>query len=136
MEEGEKMFLSNSVGKISNNWIKIKTFKGGQMTIPFEDILSIKYRLKRKVITATIWFIIGALCLWPLFYDPTNGKAYRGLYMTFLLGLGGLANLLGYFEIEIHTVNKIVRLEDVEFNKLKDGRAFIETLEKLILAKN
>jgi len=122
MEDKERVILKNSVGLITNHWIKITTSKGGRQVIKLEDILCIKHRFRRKIITAFVWLFVGLLCILLI----------EGLVIGIPLVIGGVAFFIGYIEIEIETTKKIVKLDDVEFNKLKDGRIFIKTLENLI----
>ncbi len=134
MKASVKTILTNSVGKITTEAVKVKTEKEGFKTIPVADIIAVKSQLKRKYVYTVICFVFGLAALFVTIMDgrPTIG----GLTVPIVLGIAGIANLLGYYTIEIHTQTAIVKLEDVEFNKLKDGRAFIEKLEKLIATQN
>lgn len=134
MKETAKTILNNSVGKITTETVKVKTEKEGFKTIPIEDIVAVKSQLKRKYVYAVICFVFGLAALFVTMMDgkPTIG----GFLVPVVLIVAGIANMLGYYTLEIHTQTAIVKLEDVEFNKLKDGRAFIEKLEKLIATQN
>lgn len=134
MKETAKTILNNSVGKITTETVKVKTEKEGFKTIPIEDIVAVKSQLKRKYVYAVICYVFGLAALFVTIMDgkPTIG----GFLIPVVLIVAGIANMLGYYTLEIHTQTAIVKLEDVEFNKLKDGRAFIEKLEKLIATQN
>lgn len=132
--------LSNSVGKITHDELRVKTAKGGFVTVKLEDILAIKFKLKRKYLYAALCFSFGLAALFVIInqnVNPPEGgrRVTGGFIVVIVLIVAGLANLLGYYVIEIQTKKRVIKLEDVEFNKLKDGRKFIETLQKLIKEK-
>lgn len=136
MTDEEKILLSNSVGTITTQTVKIKPAKGAASTHRLEDIRAIKYKLKRKYIYAAIFFLFGLGALYVGLF-PVDGRLQPESFLVpVILLIAGIANLLGFYTIEIQTETMTVRLEDVEFNKLKEGRVFIETLENLISAKD
>ncbi len=129
-----KLILSNSVGTITAETVKIKNAKGQPTVLKLEDIVSVIYKLKRKYVYAVLCFLFGLGALLVFLIPAEGGRqlSFKSLLVPLALILAGIANLLGYYVIEIQTNTASIRLEDVEFNKLKDGRIFIETLEKLI----
>lgn len=137
MAEQESVILTNSVGTITNRSVKIRPAKGGSLTIDLVDILAINYQLKRKYLYAALCFLFGLGALIAGLIPTEGGRISIGSFIVpAVLFIAGMANLLGHYVLEIRTKKAAIRLEDVEFTKLKDGKQFIETLEKLIAEKN
>jgi hypothetical protein len=133
MKAPEEIILSNAVGTITKQTVKIKPAKGGPLTINMADILSITYQLKRRYFLAALSFLFGLGSLLVAFF-PVEGNriSISSFFVPAILIIVGFANLLGYYIIEIRTKTAKIKLDDVEFTKLKAGRNFIQTLEKMI----
>lgn len=133
MKEQEDIILANSVGTITKQTVKIKPVKGGFLTIGLPDIVAIKYALKRKFHYAALFLLFGLGALFVAFFPGGDQRLSLGSFLVpAVLIIAGIANLLGYYTLELQTKKGSIKMVDVEFNKLKDGKAFIETLEKMI----
>ena len=143
----KQLIFSNSVGRITDKDVRIKLEHGGKRTLELRNIVEVKYKHKRNYVLASVFFLVatGILVITIAeskmlytgeYVKPTRPIGGRGIVLAFLMILGGLANLLGYYRIEIITKKSSVKLEDVEFNKLKEARIFIETLQKTLNAQS
>ena len=73
MKAPEEIILSNAVGTITKQTVKIKPAKGGPLTINMADILSITYQLKRRYFLAALGFLFGLGSLLVAFF-PVEGN--------------------------------------------------------------
>ena len=133
MKEQEAVILSNSVGTITSKVVKIKPAKGGFATLRLTDILAVQYKWKRKYLFAALCLVFGLGALLVALF-PTEGSRFSigSFLVPIVLLIAGMVNLLGYYSIEIRTKTASILLDDVAFIKWKDGRAFFETLQKMI----
>lgn len=136
MEDPIKVILSNSVGTITARSVNAKSQNGRPIVLQLEDIVSVKGQVKRKYFYAVLCFVFGLGALLVFLFPAKGGQpmSIASLLVPLVLILAGIANLLGYYIIKIQTKTALIRLEDVEFTKLKAGRIFIETLDKMISA--
>lgn len=138
METKETILFKNKFGMVTDKRVTL-AYKSGDEDIPLNQITSVSLKHQRNYFFATLSFASSVFIIAILFSDKVSklGALQGALFVVILifLGLSGIANWIGHHNIIISSGGKDRKPLKVELAKTKEGREFVNKVNKALYIK-